>query len=88
MAGKTGAEITTLAGVPVHGFLFGEDQARYVLATSRPERGSRRRRKGRRARLALGRVEGDQLTLTGVSAISVAELLQLNEAWLPTYMAG
>jgi phosphoribosylformylglycinamidine synthase len=88
MAGKTGAQITTLAGVPVHGFLFGEDQARYVLATDVPDAVLAHAQKAGVPALTLGRVGGDQLTLAGVSAISIAELLQLNESWLPAYMAG
>jgi phosphoribosylformylglycinamidine synthase len=88
MAGKTGAEITTLAGLPVHGFLFGEDQARYVLATAQPDAVLANAQKAGVPALTLGHVGGDQLTLTGVGAISVAELLQHNETWLPTYMAG
>jgi phosphoribosylformylglycinamidine synthase len=38
--------------------------------------------------LTLGSAGGDQLTLAGGNAISIAELIRLNEAWLPDYMAG
>jgi phosphoribosylformylglycinamidine synthase len=88
MAGKLGATITTLAGVPQHGFLFGEDQARYVLATARPDSVLAAAEKAGIPALTLGSVGGDQLTLAGGNAISIAELIRLNEAWLPGYMAG
>src|SRR5216684_3888420 len=38
MAGGVGAEVTPPPGdVPLHGYLFGEDQARYVLTTAAPD---------------------------------------------------
>ena len=88
MAGGLGATITSLAGIPAHAFLFGEDQARYVLATAAPETVLAHAQKAGVPALTLGRVGGDQLTLAGGNAISVEELLRLNEAWLPAYMAG
>jgi phosphoribosylformylglycinamidine synthase subunit PurL len=88
MAGRLGASITTLAGVPQHGFLFGEDQARYVLATDQPDSVLAAAEKAGIPALTLGSAGGDQLTLAGGNAISVAELIRLNEAWLPDYMAG
>jgi phosphoribosylformylglycinamidine synthase len=88
MAGGIGVTITSLAGIPAHAFLFGEDQARYVLATTAPEAVLAAAEKAGVPALTLGRVGGDQLTLAGGNAISVVELLRLNEAWLPNYMAG
>jgi phosphoribosylformylglycinamidine synthase len=88
MAGRLGATITTLAGIPPHGFLFGEDQARYVLATSQPDKVLKAAEKAGIPALTLGSAGGDQLTLAGGNAISIAELIRLNEAWLPDYMAG
>ena len=88
MAGGIGATIAVPEGLPAHAFLFGEDQARYVLATSDPE--------GITARFAqqgipvrrLGTTGGLSLTVAGAGAISTAELRRLNEAWLPRYMAA
>jgi len=88
MAGGIGAGIALPAGIPAHAFLFGEDQARYVLATASPEAVLANAQKAGVPALTLGRVGGDQLTLAGGSAISVAELSRLNETWLPAYMAG
>jgi phosphoribosylformylglycinamidine synthase len=88
MAGRLGATITTLAGIPPHGFLFGEDQARYVLATSQADSVLAAAQKAGIPALTLGSAGGDQLTLAGGNAISIAELIRLNEAWLPDYMAG
>ncbi|HVA13816.1 MAG TPA: phosphoribosylformylglycinamidine synthase subunit PurL [Stellaceae bacterium] len=88
MAGGIGASLAAPAGIPIHGFLFGEDQARYVLATSAPEKVLANAAAAGVPALVLGLSGGDQLTLAGCGAISVGELTQLNEAWLPMYMAG
>jgi phosphoribosylformylglycinamidine synthase len=88
MAGGLGAALALPAGIAPHGFLFGEDQARYVLATAAPDAVLAAAKAAGVPMLTLGRVGGDQLTLAGGNAISVTELLRLNEAWLPAYMAG
>jgi phosphoribosylformylglycinamidine synthase subunit PurL len=87
MAGGRGATLDTPpAGVPPHSWLFGEDQARYLIETSAIlavealalEAGVRIER--------IGTVGGAALTVSGHGAISVAELMAANEAWLPGYM--
>jgi phosphoribosylformylglycinamidine synthase subunit PurL len=87
MAGGRGATLDTpSAGVPPHSWLFGEDQARYLIETSAIlavealalEAGVRIER--------IGTVGGAALTVSGHGAISVAELMAANEAWLPGYM--
>jgi phosphoribosylformylglycinamidine synthase II len=89
MAGGIGAAITAApAGIPLHAFFFGEDQARYVVATNNPEMVKQNAVKAGIPALILGRAGGDQLTLAGGDAISVTEMQRINEAWLPAYMAG
>jgi phosphoribosylformylglycinamidine synthase len=73
-------------GIPVHGWWFGEDQARYVIETeailsvqlAALEAGVPIRH--------IGTVGGGALTLSGGNAISVAQLKAAHEAWLPGYM--
>jgi phosphoribosylformylglycinamidine synthase len=72
------------------GWLFGEGQARYLLALA-PERlnallelARTRGVLGRR----VGTTGGRALTLDGGSAISLDELAQVRDAWLPAYMAA
>jgi phosphoribosylformylglycinamidine synthase subunit PurL len=88
MAGGLGASIACPAGHPLHAFLFGEDQGRYLLSTPEPDMVKAEAQKAGVPALLLGRTGGDQLTLQGGGAISIAELRRLNEAWLPGYMAG
>jgi phosphoribosylformylglycinamidine synthase len=72
------------------GWLFGEEQARYLLALA-PERLDAvlelARARGVLAR-RVGATGGRALTLDGGSAISLDELAEIHEAWLPAYMAA
>jgi phosphoribosylformylglycinamidine synthase II len=88
MAGGLGVMLDPLSGdPPANAWLFGEDQARYLIETnsipaveaSAIEAGAPIRR--------IGVVHGAALTLPGGGAISVAQLKAANEAWLPDYMA-
>jgi phosphoribosylformylglycinamidine synthase subunit PurL len=91
MASNLGAAIdVNPTAAPVHAFLFGEDQGRYVvtllaaLATETLE-------KARRASVPAARIGttgGPALTLPGAAPISVAELADAHESWLPDFMAG
>jgi phosphoribosylformylglycinamidine synthase len=72
------------------GWLFGEDQARYLLAIAPGRLGpvlELARDRGVLAR-RVGTTGGRALTLDGGSAISLDELAGIREAWLPAYMAA
>jgi phosphoribosylformylglycinamidine synthase len=71
------------------GWLFGEDQARYVLAVDPASLETvleAARRAGVIAR-AIGRTGGQSLTLRGCDAICLTELTKRHEAWLPAFMS-
>ncbi|HEX5453442.1 MAG TPA: phosphoribosylformylglycinamidine synthase subunit PurL [Stellaceae bacterium] len=88
MAGDQGVRLDALPGVlPINGLLFGEDQARYLLETYKPEEILRTASERGVPARRIGTVEGAALTLPGAGAISVAQLKAANEAWLPGYMA-
>jgi phosphoribosylformylglycinamidine synthase subunit PurL len=72
------------------GWLFGEEQARYLLAIAPDRLGAALELARARGILArrVGTTGGDALTLNGGGAISMDELAGLHEAWLPAYMAG
>jgi phosphoribosylformylglycinamidine synthase II len=88
MAGQRGVAFAPLPPeLPRHAFLFGEDQARYLVETADPAAIlAEARASGVPARL-VGVVQGAELTLPGAGAISVAALKAANEGWLPGYMA-
>jgi phosphoribosylformylglycinamidine synthase len=89
MASGIGAELEA-APIPAHGYWFGEDQARYVLAVSARNAAkvaTRARGVGIAVRW-LGTTGGDALTLTGERPILVTGLCGSFEGWLPAYMSG
>jgi phosphoribosylformylglycinamidine synthase len=86
MAGGIGASIAATGTAPPHAYFFGEDQARYVLATAQPEAVAAEAARAGVSLTRLGLTGGDALTVAGAGAISVSELRQVNEAWLPAYM--
>jgi phosphoribosylformylglycinamidine synthase subunit PurL len=89
MASGIGAEIAVPAGaVPLHAYLFGEDQARYVLTTTAPDAVLAAAATAGVAATRLGVTGGAALTVHGAGAISTSELKRVNEAWLPAYMAA
>jgi phosphoribosylformylglycinamidine synthase len=73
-------------GTPAHGFCFGEDQARYVLAVADGAALiAKAKAAGVPARL-IGTAGGGDLVLPDGTAISVAKLVAAHEATLPALM--
>jgi phosphoribosylformylglycinamidine synthase len=73
---------------PAHAWLFGEDQARYVLAV-RPAAADAVLADAAASGVPasqLGVSGGTALTVEGLLAISVADLRRAHETWLPAYM--
>ncbi|NEU11004.1 phosphoribosylformylglycinamidine synthase subunit PurL [Methylobacterium sp. BTF04] len=91
MAGGIGAALPeTPAGLATHAYLFGEDQARYLLAVhpeTVPDLLYSASAQGIEA-VAVGVTGSDRLTLPGGETISVAALRDTHEGWLPAYMAS
>jgi phosphoribosylformylglycinamidine synthase subunit PurL len=88
MAGGRGVALDPLpAGAAVHAWLFGEDQARYLIESGDPEAVLASARNMSIYAQRVGTVGGGELTVPSAGAISVAELRAANEAWLPGYMA-
>jgi phosphoribosylformylglycinamidine synthase subunit PurL len=89
MAGGRGAKLDPIpADLPRHAYLFGEDQARYLVETPDPDALLAAARADGVPAGVIGMVGGLALTLPGSDAISVDALKAANEAWLPGYMAG
>jgi len=91
MAGGIGAALPEVpAGMATHAYLFGEDQARYLLAVdaeTAPDLLYSAAAQGIDA-LVVGVTGGDRITLPGGEAIAVADLRAAHEGWLPAYMAS
>jgi phosphoribosylformylglycinamidine synthase II len=98
MAGGIGATIAALPfGLPAHAELFGEDQARYIVTVkNKAALDELSRRVGAIVETGealvlmtiIGKTGGDTLTLPGEMPISLEELHNAHENWLPSYMAG
>ena len=74
--------------IPLHAFLFGEDQARYVVATNLPDTVMNKAESYGIIATRLGRVEGDRLVVDAHIDLSLDELRAAHEAWMPKYMAA
>jgi phosphoribosylformylglycinamidine synthase subunit PurL len=91
IAGGIGATVVGAPeGPPLHAFLFGEDQGRYVLACDADEAADLLYEASAIGvpALLIGVTGGDSLILPSREAISVAELKAAHERWLPAYMAA
>ena len=94
IAGGVGASIETDAAAPfpspLHAWLFGEDQGRYVIAVPRPRADAIEQEAGRVGVPArrIGITGGGRLIVNRTHAISVDELRSLYEGWFPAYMSG
>jgi phosphoribosylformylglycinamidine synthase subunit PurL len=93
MAGKMGCMVQEMAQdieqtILAHAFLFGEDQARYVITASEAEAGKilREAAKSNIPASFLGVTSGQTLTLPGEIPISLEDLSSAHEGWLPNYM--
>ncbi len=91
LAGDRGATLETLETWDnLHGWLFGEDQARYILSVP-PSQADSIRDRARSANVPVQRIGvtgGRRLTVNPSHSISLSELRELHEGWLPGYMAG
>ena len=86
LASGVGVELRATSAVHAHGYLFGEDQGRYLLATPDPPAVlDRARQAGVRASDA-GHVGGEAFASASLFAIALADLRQAHEGWMPGFM--
>ena len=91
LAGSIGASITPPADLDkrLHSnWLFGEDQARYLVTTDDAETLLGAAEKAGVPASRIGATGGGALTVGGSGTVSVAELREIHEGWLPAYMAS
>ncbi|MEJ2122510.1 MAG: phosphoribosylformylglycinamidine synthase II, partial [Alphaproteobacteria bacterium] len=89
LAGRTGLTLAQPADTgPAHAYWFGEDQGRYLAATTDSNAVLAAAEAAGIEATLLGAAGSDALTVDGFDPISIAELRQIHEAWLPDYMAA
>ena len=74
--------------IPLHAWLFGEDQGRYLATAQDPTFILERAAGAGIPATVIGRTGGISLTLPASGPISVAALATAHEAWLPELMAA
>jgi phosphoribosylformylglycinamidine synthase subunit PurL len=88
IASGIGAVLEAPAGIPAYAFWFGEDQARYVITTTRSQPVLDRANTAGVPLTPLGATGGALLAVSGERPLRVDDLKRRFEAWLPAYMAG
>ncbi|WP_183857974.1 phosphoribosylformylglycinamidine synthase subunit PurL [Prosthecomicrobium pneumaticum] len=90
MAGGVGATVALPEDAAPHAYLFGEDQARYLVTVSPASRGAffAGAQAAGIAAAELGTVGGDDLVVRDLLTISVEKLARAHEDWFPAFMAG
>jgi phosphoribosylformylglycinamidine synthase len=88
IAGGTGLEaaLPPGTGVPSHAFLYGEDQARYLIATGSPDDVLADAEKAGVPAALLGYSGGAALVVKGLVSLELSDIKTAHEAWLPAYM--
>jgi phosphoribosylformylglycinamidine synthase II len=86
LAAKVGAQLLVDDDLPPQGWLFGEDQARYLIATPAPDALlAAAEASGVPARI-VGEAGGDVLARPGLFSIDLAKLRTAHEGWMPGFM--
>ena len=88
MASGIGAVLEGPTDIAAHAFWFGEDQARYVVTAPHAGDIARRAQAACVPLIRLGATGGSVLAVADARPVSLAELKDRHEAWLPRYMAG
>ena len=90
MASGVGAQIKRPhdCTTPLVAWLFGEDQARYLVAVDCPDDLLERAQAAGVCAQIIGQTGGETLTLESSSALPLAELIAAHEHCLPDYMAS
>jgi phosphoribosylformylglycinamidine synthase len=90
LASGVGVNLQTDSGLPIHAELFGEDQARYLIAA--PDAVARQiAHDAAQAGVVvadIGEAGGDAVRVEGVLSVGLDELRTAHEGWMPQYMAG
>ena len=86
LASQVGVSLNATSADHAHPYLFGEDQARYLIATPDPDAVlEAAQAAGVHASLA-GVAGGEAFASAGLFSIPLAALRTAHEAWLPGYM--
>jgi phosphoribosylformylglycinamidine synthase len=86
MASNVGMTLDATSAAHAHAFLFGEDQGRYLIATSHPEGVIAQALKTGVPLAIVGLAGGDVFASGPLFAIPLDRLREAHEGWMPAYM--
>jgi phosphoribosylformylglycinamidine synthase len=88
IAGGTGVEVSQPAGnaIPSHAFFYGEDQARYLIATGSADEVLADAEKAGVPAIVIGHSGGTSLIVKDLVSLKLDDIKAAHEAWLPSYM--
>jgi phosphoribosylformylglycinamidine synthase len=85
MASGIGADISVSGDAA---FWYGEDQARYLVTSNTPEKVLEWAEKSGVSATLIGKTAGLSLRIPENQAITISEIREIHEHWLPAYMEG
>jgi len=90
LASGVGVRLTEDSGLPIHAALFGEDQARYLLAVPYEAVAQIAHDAGAAGVVLarIGQAGGSDIAIEGILSLPLARLREAHEGWLPAYMSG
>jgi phosphoribosylformylglycinamidine synthase len=87
LASGVGVNLAATSAAHAHPFLFGEDQARYLLAHADPAPILAAAAAAGVPAAVVGHAGGEAFSSGGLFSIPLADLRAANEGWMPAYMA-
>ena len=88
LASNVGLRLNVAPGPHAHAELFGEDQARYLVAVEDPSDVLSAAGAAGVPATVIAVAGGDALTCPGLFDLSLAELREAHEGWMPAYMGA
>ena len=88
LASNTGCTLKAATSTAPHAFLFGEDQARYLVAVKDAAPILAAAQAAGVEAALVGKAGGADLAVEGLFTLPLAKLRAEHEGWMPAYMGG
>ncbi|MBB3891972.1 phosphoribosylformylglycinamidine synthase [Phenylobacterium haematophilum] len=88
LASKTGFTLQADGSIPAHALLFGEDQARYLVAVKDAAPILAAAQAAGVEAAVIGKAGGEDVAVAGLFTLPLAKLRSEHEGWMPAYMGG
>ncbi|WP_396594181.1 phosphoribosylformylglycinamidine synthase subunit PurL [Brevundimonas sp. R86498] len=88
LASDTGVVLDASSAAHAHVFLFGEDQARYLVAVPNPQEVLAGAREAGLHASVVGSAKGDAFASTDLFSIPLKHLREIHEGWMPGWIEG